>query len=151
MDAAAPAQGGSRSFLIEDGEWKGWFGSAGDPFNDHAGPFFHRRAADGSVVCAMRVGPQHINGGGVMHGGAIMTFADYCLYAFAASLDDGAAVTVSLHGDYLGAVPEGAIVECTGEVVRKTRSMTFLRGLMTSDGAAVFSFSGVLKTARPRT
>lgn len=145
MSANPSRYRGSHTYLVEEGEWRGWATSAGDPFNDLAGPFYHRATAGGMPVCAMRVKDKHINGGGTLHGGAIMAFADYCLYVFAASLGDQAAVTVSLHGDYMGAVFEGQLLECTGEVVRKTRSMTFLRGLMTTAEGTVFSFSGVLK------
>jgi acyl-coenzyme A thioesterase PaaI-like protein len=143
----APTRG---RYRVEEGEWAGWHGSKDDPFNDHAGPYFHRIREDGSALCAMRVEPHHLNGGGMLHGGAIMAFADHCLYVFAGAMGDQASVTVSLHGDYLGGVPPGAVVECTGEVTRQTRSMTFLRGLMTCDRSPVFSFSGVLKRKAPR-
>lgn len=140
----------SQRILVEEGDWRGWFYSTGDAFNAHAGPFYYRQREDGTPLCAMRVEDRHLNGGGMMHGGAIMTFADYCLYVFAAALGDARMVTVSLGGEFVGAVPPGAMVECTGEVIRSTRSMVFLRGLMTAQGAPVYSFSGVLKKIGPK-
>ena len=141
---------GSQRVPVEDGEWRGWYYSTGDAFNAHAGPFYYRLQEDGTPVCAMRVEARHLNGGGVLHGGAIMTFADYSLYVFAAALGEARMVTVSFSGEFVGAVQEGAVVECTGEVIRSTGSMIFLRGLMKTDGAPVFNFSGVLKKLRPR-
>lgn len=140
----------SQRILVTEGEWQGWYYSTGDAFNAHVGPFYYREQDDGSRVCAMRVEPRHLNGGGMMHGGALMTFADYCLYVFGATLGDPYMVTVSFSSDFVGAVPPGAIVECTGEVIRNTRSMVFVRGLMTANGETVFSFSGVLKKIKPR-
>ena len=46
---------GPGSLPVTDGEWAGWSVSAGDPFNDHAGPFYHRTAAEGTEICGMRV------------------------------------------------------------------------------------------------
>lgn len=136
--------------LVTEGEWQGWHYSTGDAFNAHVGPFYYRDLEDGTRVCAMRAEPRHLNGGGMMHGGALMTFADYCLYAFAATLGDPNMVTVTFQSDFVGAVPPGAVVKCTGEVVRNTRSMVFVRGLMTVEGETVFSFSGILKKIRPK-
>ena len=74
------------SRVVDEGEWAGWTQFTGDPFEEHAGPFFYRRHDDGSIRCAMRVEHKHLNGGHFVHGGALMTFADYCLFAIA--LDD---------------------------------------------------------------
>lgn len=148
MEKISPEKLGSQAYETA-GDWAGWLASEGDPFNDHAGPFFHRMDDTGHAECAMRVESKHINGGGTLHGGAMMTFADYCLYAFSATLGNGHAVTVSLQGDYLGVVPLGALLVCRGEVTKRTRSMAFVRGLMSVDNSPVFSFSGVLKVRSP--
>ncbi|TZG29406.1 PaaI family thioesterase [Sphingomonas montanisoli] len=131
---------------IDEGEWAGWSSSRGDPFADGTGPFYHRVEND-AVVCAMRVEPRHLNGGGAFHGGAMMTFADYCLFALAGALGDPHTVTVSLRGDYLGSVPGGALLTAKGELTRRTRSMSFLRGLVTAEDQSVFAFDGILKRA----
>ena len=136
---------GSRSILITEGEWKGWYSTYGDPFNSHAGPFFWREDQDRGFVCAMRVETQHLNGGGLMHGGAIMTFADYSLYVFSGSLRDGAAVTISLNGDFVGPALRGDVIECAGEVIKRTKRMVFLRGLMKVSGSPIFAYSAVMK------
>lgn len=93
----------------------------------------------------MRVASHHLNGGGVMHGGAIMTFADYSLYVFSNSLRDGAAVTISLNGDFLSPAHNGAVIECTGEVIKRTKRLIFLRGLMIVSGTPVFAYTAIMK------
>ena len=137
---------GRQNFIrdVTEGEWAGWAASANDPFNETAGPFYVRAQDDGSVLCAMRVETRHLNGGGMMHGGAFMTFADFCMFAFASGLGDDDSVTLSFNCEFLKGVPVGATIYGTGEVVRRTRRMVFVRGLMRVDDKPVFSFSGVL-------
>lgn len=152
MDGGSDQQTGWRHEVVKGGEWDGWFLYGNDPFEDHAGPFYYRLQDDGRPLAAMRTEAKHMNGGGFMHGGAIMTFADYCLFVIAReALTDSRSVTATFNGEFVGAVPPGALVECTGEVVKNARSMVFVRGLMTTGGEPVMSFSAVLKKTKPRT
>lgn len=139
---------GSRSLAVSEGEWADWSISVGDPFNAHVGPFYHRIDDEGALVCAMEVAPQHLNGGGGLHGGALATFADFCLFAIAGMMGDGDAVTVSLHADFVGAAGLGDRIECRGEVIRSTGSMVFLRGMIARGADPVMTFSGILKKIR---
>ena len=131
-----------------DPDWAGWTHWRGDHFEDHAGPFYHRREPDGSVRCGFRVGPQHINGHGSLHGGAMLTFADYALWALAQTSGGGAGVTVSLNGEFVGPAQLGERVEATGEVVRAGGSLVFMRGKIAVGERAVMTFSGVVKRLR---
>ena len=134
---------------VTEGEWAGWQVWRGDAFEDHAGPFYFREEADGSVRCAFRAAPHHLNGSGNMHGGCMMTFADYALFIFAMDAPEGAgAVTASFNGEFVDAAREGEIVEARGEVVRGGASLIFVRGLMTSGGRPIFNFSAILKRIR---
>ncbi|MET0295395.1 MAG: PaaI family thioesterase [Phenylobacterium sp.] len=136
---------------VSEGEWAGWMIYRGvDPFEDASGPFYWRREAEATVRCAFRAERKHMNGLGFMHGGAIMTFADYCLFVIAGdAMEDRAAVTATFNGEFVGSVPEGALVECRGEVVKATRSMLFVRGLITTGDEPVMSFSAALKRVGP--
>ncbi len=137
--------------VVETGPWAGWSMYGNDPFEDHAGPFYYRTAKDGARISAMRPEAKHMNGGGFMHGGALMTFADYCLFIIAMDdLKDSRSVTATFNCEFVGAVAPGDLLECTGEVVKAGRSMVFVRGLMTVAGEAVLSFSAVLKKTAPR-
>jgi uncharacterized protein (TIGR00369 family) len=136
--------------VVDEGDWKGWTQFTSDPFESHAGPFYHQREPDGSIRCAMRVADKHLNGGNFIHGGALMTFADYCLFAVAQDeLHDTPAVTATFNSEFIAAVPAGSLIESTGEVIRSTRHLIFVRGLMRSAGSPVFAFSGTLKKIHP--
>lgn len=63
-----------------------------------------------------------------VHGGAFMSFADYCLFAIASSHLQGPGVAVALSCEFLDAAREGELVECDGEVTRAGGSLIFLRG-----------------------
>lgn len=137
---------------VTEGEWAGWsIWSGTDPFEDHAGPFYFRDDEDGRPICAFRAETKHMNGGGFMHGGCIMTFADFCLFVIAReALTGSRSVTATFNGEFVGAVPPGALVTCKGEVVKAGRSMVFVRGLIETSGEPVMNFSAVIKKTRPR-
>jgi len=61
---------------------------------------------NGQRVSAFRTEHKHMNGGNFLHGGAIMTFADYAIFVIARdALQDGNSVTASFNGDFVGSVP----------------------------------------------
>jgi acyl-coenzyme A thioesterase PaaI-like protein len=130
-----------------EGEWAGWSRHpGGDPFEDLAGPFYHRKREDGVPVCAFRAERKHLNGGGFLHGGLMMTFADFSLFVIAHDvIADARTVTATFNAELVGAVGEGELVECAGEVVKAGRSMVFVRGLVTCRGEPLMSFSATLK------
>ena len=136
---------------IEGGEWDGWWTWRGsDPFEDQSGPYYFREEG-GLVRCAFRAERKHMNGAGFMHGGCMMTFADFALFAIAWNVLSGIkAVTVSLNGEFMGPAAIGDLVEATGEVVRDGGSMVFVRGMMSTGGKPMLNFSGVIKKIRGR-
>ena len=137
---------------VAEGDWAGWQMWEGtDPFEDHAGPFYFKIDDDGRPLCAFRAEKKHMNGGGFRHGGCMMTFADYCLFVIAREdLKDSRSVTATFNSEFVGAVSQGALVECKGEVVKAGRSMVFVRGLITTGGEPVMNFSAVIKKTKPR-
>ena len=132
------------------GEFAGWRTWSRDNFESHNGPFWHRMDDDGQVRCAFRVEKKHLNGMRNVHGGCYMTFADYCLFAMAAPVLEGAGVTVSFACEFLDAAREGELLEGTGEIMRAGASMVFLRGLLKSGEHPLFTFSGTLKRLKFR-
>ena len=134
--------------IVADGEWAGWRYFETEPFEHHVGPFYSRRDDHGPVG-AFRVEPRHLNGGGGVHGGALAAFADYALFVIAADALAGGAVSVDLGLQFVGPAHAGERIEARGEVVRAGRSLIFVRGLMTTAGRTVASFTGVLKKTRP--
>lgn len=153
MDGAADSENNYTSKLVQvtEGEWAGWSCyPGGDPFEDLAGTFYFKIDEDGPV-CAFRAERKHLNGGGFLHGGCVMTFADFSLFVIARDVIDGSStVTATFNCELVGTAFEGDLVECRGEVVKAGRSMVFVRGMITSKGEPLASFSSVLKkTKRP--
>lgn len=135
----------SRLRRIAEGEWAGWYQWQSDAFETRAGPFYERQE-DGQGVTAFRAGPEHMNGGGFMHGGCLLTFADSALFTIGRpALDGSFGVTVNLAGDFLDAARVGEFVEARGDITRAARSLVFVRGLVRADARPVLSFTGIIK------
>jgi acyl-coenzyme A thioesterase PaaI-like protein len=103
---------------------------------------------EGRIHCAFRVEKKHLNGVSNVHGGAFMAFADYCLFAMAATVLQGPGVTVSFACEFLDAAREGELVEGSGEIMRAGGSMIFLRGVLKSGERPLFTFSGTIKRVK---
>ena len=134
---------------VAEGEFAGWSSwSHWDAFETLVGPFYSREEPHG-VRCAFRAEPRHMNGMGAMHGGCMLTFADFTLFVVSRrARGDTHGVTVNLNGDFLGPAYAGDWIEGAGEVTRAGGSLTFVRGLLTADGRPMLGFSGVIKTVR---
>ena len=134
---------------VVGGEFDGWTHWPHDPFESRSGPVYYRQEADGGVVSAFRAEPRHMNGGGFMHGGCLMTFADFALFAIATKeLEGNHAVTLTLSGDFLDPAYSGQLMEARGEVTRAGGKTIFVRGLITGDGKPVFAFNGIIRKIR---
>jgi len=134
---------------ITEGEFAGWQAWENEPFEyETAGPFYLRKDEHGQVA-AFRAVRKHMNASGVMHGGCLMTFADFALFALAKTDDsDGYGMTVAFTSEFLAGAKEGEYIEARGEVVGGGRSIKFVRGIITADGRPVLNFSGTIKVPR---
>lgn len=135
---------------VENG-WTIWEGV--DPFENMAGPFHMKLDPEnGKHLSAFECGPQHMNGGGFMHGGMLMLFADYALFVIAHDELEGVhSVTLTCQTDFLaGSAPIGEIVYAEGEVTRNARSMVFVRGRTYVNDTTLTTFTGIIKKMRPK-
>jgi uncharacterized protein (TIGR00369 family) len=140
-----------RPQLVTAGPWAGWGRYDTDPFETLTGPFYARRGDDGALVCAFRAEKKHMNGGGFMHGGCMVTFADYAIFMIAeAELEGAGSVTASLTADFVDSAREGELIECRGDVVRATGSMVFLRGIVSAETRPLLNFTAIIKKLRRR-
>jgi acyl-coenzyme A thioesterase PaaI-like protein len=137
---------------IETGDWAGWTNWPNEPFEyETAGPFYFRVDEKGPVA-AFRAERKHMNGGGVMHGGCLMTFADFALFAIAYdAMDGGYGLTVAFTSEFLDGPRIGEWIEARGEILRAGGTLVFVRGLVTADGRPCLNFSGTLRKARKTT
>ncbi|WP_188761759.1 PaaI family thioesterase [Sandarakinorhabdus glacialis] len=139
---------------ITDGPNAGWTRWRRDPdgrFASLLGDFYFREGETSGVECKMETDRRHSNGLGYIHGGFIMSFIDMAMFAFIfRQLENHAAVTLSCATDFLSAGIVGKPIEATGEILKETGKMLFVRGLVTQDGENVASFTGTMrKIARP--
>jgi uncharacterized protein (TIGR00369 family) len=120
-----------------------------DPFENSAGPFFWRRLDDGRHHFVLRAEARHCNTHGIVHGGLMMTMADLMLCATAKAATEGQPViTISMANEFAAAAREGELLEATGEIVRGTGSMVFVRGQVHVAERITMSCSAVVKRLR---
>jgi acyl-coenzyme A thioesterase PaaI-like protein len=75
---------------------------------------------------------------GIVHGGALMTFADIALGLAAAEALGGASMaTAQLQFHFTAAAPIGVLLVCKPELVRQTSQLLFVRGLFEAAGKTV--------------
>ena len=75
-----------------------------------------------------------------------MTFADFALCLTAIWDQPGErCVTVSCNSEFVAAGHPGELVEASGEVVRRTRSLTFVRGQVLAKGRVLLNYSAIVK------
>ncbi|NLS75354.1 PaaI family thioesterase [Bradyrhizobium brasilense] len=133
-----------------DGEFAGWQTWISDNYENHTGPFWHRAEGEGRIRCAFRVEKKHLNSAGNVHGGVLMTFADYCLFAIASPVLQESCVTVSFSAEFLAAAREGELIEAAGNITRAGGSLIFVRGELTSAQRLLFTFSSTMKRVKRR-
>lgn len=136
----------SRLRRMADGPWADWYHwEPVDDFEEHAGPFYARPEGQ-AVVCGFLPEAKNRNGGGNIHGGSLMTFADYALFMIAGGMEASVhGVTVTMNCEFVGAAEPGRLLTARGEVVRAGFSMVFVRGMIDDDGRNVLAFSGTIK------
>ena len=128
--------------------FKTWDGV--DPFENTVGPFAYRYDENDKPVCALNSKPHHCNASGMLHGGLLMSFADFCLFMIAERDMAGQhGVTLAMNTEFVGAVGAGQRITSTGEVVRNTRSLVFVRGVIKAGDQTLLSYSGIIKKIKP--
>lgn len=152
--AAAPAPNGTANPLPTTGQPvpEGFKPRhLGDGFVAINGPFYTRRTPGNpqGMQMGFRVEHRHTNPMGICHGGMMATFCDMLLPMTAHLLAKETAgrflPTINLNIDYLAPSPLGAWVQGEAQVLKVTRSMVFMQGLVTADGVAVARVNGLMK------
>ena len=156
LQSGPPFTGNLRQ--IATGEWTGWYQWAGiDPFEEATGPFYVARERRGfgntggignagGIITGFRPSPRNCNGHGMIHGGALMTFADFSLFMLGASQGDEVnGVTVTMNSEFLAPAQAGQLLIGRGERTGGGRSLIIARGMITANDRPVLNFSGVIK------
>lgn len=91
---------------------------------------------------------RHSNLGGVVHGGAILTFVDTALFAggrLAGISDISNAVTLDLQAQFIAPARLDVPLDAEVELLRETGRLAFLRGTVEQEGVTVAAWSACLR------
>ena len=133
--------------------WWTWDLSGPDRYNASIGKLLVRGEGPGQARCRIVPDLYQSNLGGVVHGGAILTFIDMALFAggrLAGLSDITHAVTLDLTCQFVDVGRLGEPLDCVVELIRETGRLAFLRGLVEQDGRTVASWSGTLRKGGER-
>jgi uncharacterized protein (TIGR00369 family) len=124
----------------------------GDGFIGVNGPLYARRI-DGGVQLGFRVERRHCNMMGICHGGMMATFCDMLLpisaHVLSTEIGNRFLPTINLQIDFLATTPLGAWVQGQAQLLRSTRSLVFMQGLVHADDVPVARVSGIFKIGPP--
>ena len=131
---------------LSEGEFAGWSREVNrEGFNGLVGAYYYQADDPANLKVAFKAGKDHLNGGGTVHGGCLLTLADTSMFIFSLPhLQDGGAVTVQLDAQFLSPGREGEVIVATGEVTRAGRSLVYVRGQLTCGERLIMTYSGVM-------
>jgi uncharacterized protein (TIGR00369 family) len=116
-------------------------------FARHIGPFWRRPGPQG-LEFGLLLAPQHANNYGIAHGGVSMSFADHFLGILCVEGWQQSCVTLELSHQFVGAGQVGDFLIGRGEVVRRSRTIAFVRGEIRAADRVVLTSSGIWKAVR---
>lgn len=116
-------------------------------FGQLIGPLYLRKPRDGRTLAwGFRAAGKHLNRGGVVHGGMLLTFADQCFGALAyMAAGKKPSSTIDLSASFVAPGRPGDWIECAGTVSRTTRELVFVSGRITADGRTLADLKGIWK------
>jgi acyl-coenzyme A thioesterase PaaI-like protein len=129
----------------------GWSSLEGTGFTSTLGLIWRRGQGPDLTVGFLSDARHCNNDARIVHGGALMTFADIGL-GFGVARAHGATnlVTAHLQMNFVAAAPVGAFIHVRPEIVRKGAQLIFVRGLVLADDKTVASADGMWKVLEPR-
>jgi uncharacterized protein (TIGR00369 family) len=116
----------------------------GDKAEDRIGPFFFARQ-NGRIETAFRAEDRHCNAHNAVHGGVLMTFADYTLCLGANGGEQQFVATVSCNNEFLAPANKGDLLLGEAEVLKRGRSLVFVRCVIRAGDVAILTASAVIK------
>ncbi|MCB5174614.1 MULTISPECIES: PaaI family thioesterase [Microvirga] len=109
------------------------------------GPLWQRGGAE-DLSFGFLAEKKHLNRRSVVHGGMLMAFADQALGLAAREINGGLPqATIQLDTQFIAPAAAGEFVSVRPEVVRRTRSILFMRGTLAVDGRTVATSQGIWK------
>lgn len=146
-DTSAPTEASMSEITPDKLLADGWERVEVGGFTGHVGPFWIRRGDDGLRTLGLIVEPQHCNLHlGTIHGGVVMTFADIGLgCGVSDALGHNRCATASLQTQFVAVARIGQLVTCKAEVIRVSKQLVFVRGLIVADDRIIANADGIWK------
>ncbi len=116
----------------------------GDRAEDYIGPFFFYMDGEHPRT-AFRVNEHNCNAHDSVHGGVLMAFADYTLCLGANGGESESVATVSQNNEFIAPAYKDDLVLGKGEVMRRGRSIVFVRCELSVDENPILIASAVIK------
>src|SRR5688572_30053145 len=137
----------------ENPDWYSWGDFPRGSFAAQTGRLLFRPEGEGQARCRMFPNESHLNMGGSIHGGAVMSFIDMSLFAGGrcAGMAEGHYVTLDCSTRFIARGRIGLPLDAHVRLVRQTRGgLVFLAGECLQDGNPCYDFTGTLKrVSRP--
>ena len=108
--------------------------------------------SEGEGKARLRMFPEHrhSNLGNAVHGGTTLGFIDVALFGAARMfglIDTGLAVTLDLSVQFIGAGRLNEPLDAEVELLKETRRLLFMRGLVLQGSDRIAGFSGTIRKA----
>ncbi len=115
-------------------------------FSAHVGPYYEIRLEHG-MRRALLLDQRHLNPEGVVHGGAISSFADYVLYRGIGDEigHEARYATIELNTQFLAAAFANRWIYGEAHILRRTRSLIFAAGEIFDQQRRIAFVSGIWK------
>ncbi len=143
---------GARPHPDHDG-WFTWGDLPPESFAAQTGRIIFKPTEPGRAVVRMFPEDRHMNFGGSIHGGAVMSFIDMALFSggFCAGMARGHYVTLDLATRFIARGKSGVPLDAHIRLLKQTPGgLVFIDGHCEQDGDICYSFSGSLKRIKSR-
>jgi acyl-coenzyme A thioesterase PaaI-like protein len=118
-------------------------------FAELVGPLYIKRDATGTTY-GFRVEEQHGNARRNVHGGMLMTLADQVLgLTVVEAIGHLSLVTLSLTNEFVAAANVGDWLVGRAEIMRRTQSLVFIRGVIRRGDDVIVNSSGIWRHFQP--
>ena len=149
-----PAKGFSSEPDPDNPGWMRWRLNDPTRYNEAVLGKMIARVEDGDH-CRVRIFPQHhhTNNSGNVHGAVTLGLIDislFCATRLLRGTDAGGAVTLGIETQFIGPGDAAKPLDSVVEVLRETRRLAFLRGLVEQEGALVAAFSATIRKPSPK-
>ncbi len=96
---------------------------------------------------------RHTNLMNNLHGGMTLSLIDVALFSSSRMfglIEAGTAVTLDLSVQFIGAGKADSPIDAVTELLRETRRLLFLRGIVEQDGELIAAYSGTIRKPSTR-